>query len=352
MAIPDGVQSITTEWLTYALGTGTSGSDATVSSFRAQDVGGEHGWIGQVARLQLSYSDSTERALRSVIVKFSPPDPNRVFSNHEVRFYSEIAPGHGFAVPKCYYGEVDSRTGASVLLLEDMSRLRTVGFVDGCTVEEAEAAVMSLAQVHSTWWEDARLHTKDWMFTIADTEFSDWWRQYPEAVRTLLPELEVSSGLMEFGDRFAADVPGVLDRIEGSPFTAIHRDIHVDNLLFGSEPEDPPVVLIDWQTAGRGLGISDIAYLLISSLSPQDRRTSERRLVSGYHQRLIDNDIDSYSFDQCWADYKLSVASKLFITVTATVRLDNTTPHRRAWRAADLKRLMAFVEDHDPIREI
>jgi hypothetical protein len=71
-----------------------------------------------------------------------------------------------------------------------------------------------------------------------------------------------------------------------------------------------------------------------------------------YHQHLVENGIVDYDLDQCWADYKLSVASKLFISVTATVRLDNTTPHRRAWRAADLQRIVAFIDDHDPINEL
>ena len=112
------------------------------------------------------------------------------------------------------------------------------------------------------------------------------------------------------------------------------------------------MIIIDWQTTGRGLGISDIAYLLISSLSPTDRRASEQELVGMYHRYLIDSGVENYGLDQCWADYKVSVASKLFISVTATVRLDNTTPHRRAWRAADLQRLMAFIDDHDPINAL
>jgi len=352
MAIPEGIRSVTTEWLTDALGIGGHGSNAAVTSFRSERVGEEQGWTGELARLELSYSEHVEGAPSSVIAKFSPPDPDHVFSLHEVQFYKEIAAGRDFPVPYCHYGEADPRTGAAVLLLEDLSRLRTVRFVDGCTPADAEAAVMCLARVHAAWWGHEALESKDWLLRIADTEFPEWWAQYPRRIKAILPEFEVSRGLLDFGDLFATDMPLILDRIEGAPFTCIHRDIHLDNLLFGSHPDDPSAILIDWQTAGRGKGVSDVAYLLISSLSPQDRRKSERRLVGLYHRHLVSSGVEGYTLDQCWTDYIVSVASKLFITVNATVLFDNMSDHRRAWRRADLQRLMAFFDDHNPITEL
>lgn len=352
LALPDNLRSITPEWLTEALAAGGHIGAATVTSFRMERVGEEEGWIGELARLRLAYSEPVPNAPSSLIVKFSPRDPDGVFSLREVRFYQDIAKGQDFPVPGCYYGEIDPRSGANVLLLEDMNRRRTVSFVKGCTPYEAEAAVMGLARIHAEWWNDKTLEQKDWLLSIADVPFSEWWTQYPHKIKTLLPDFEVSRGLMDFGDRFAADMPLMLDRVEGAPFTCIHRDAHVDNLLFGSHADHAPVILVDWQTVGRGRGVSDIAYLLISSLSPTDRRDSERRFVGIYHQLLIEAGIEDYSLDQCWSDYIVSVASKLFITVTATVNLDNTTPHRRAWRTADLQRLMAFIDDHDPVSRL
>ena len=71
-----------------------------------------------------------------------------------------------------------------------------------------------------------------------------------------------------------------------------------------------------------------------------------------YHDHLTASGIEGYSQDQCWSDYLVSAASKLFITVTATINFDNTTPHRTAWRTADLERLTAFFDDHNPISEL
>ena len=40
------------------------------------------------------------------------------------------------------------------------------------------------------------------------------------------------------------------------------------------------------------------------------------------------------------------MVAKLNVSVMATVLLDNSSPAKRAWRRADLLRLMAFCEDH------
>jgi hypothetical protein len=350
MAIPKDTQSITAEWMSEALSASTG--KCTVASLRVERIGEDQGWTGQVSRIDIEYSDAPPEAPDSVVAKFSPRDTDGVFGVREVNFYQEIAEGRGFAVPRCYHSASDQRTGDNITLLEDLSRLHTVAFVDGCTPAQAEAAVLALAKIHARWWNDPTLESKDWLFSIADSAFAEWWAQYRSAVGRLLPHFELSLQLLEFGDRFASDLPAMLERIEGAPFTCIHRDIHLDNLLFGSGSDDPKVVLVDWQTVGMGRGISDIAYLLISSLSPADRRTNEHRLVGMYHDYLLSSGVEDYSLDQCWSDYLVSVASKLFITVTATINFDNTSAHRRAWRTADLERLTAFFDDHDPISEL
>lgn len=352
MTIPEDLRSITTEWLTNALGASGLTDDATVDSFRAHRIGTEQGWTGQVGRIEPQYSHPMPEAPQSIIAKFSPKAGEGVFGSREVQFYEEMADGHRFAVPHRYHSELDHRTGANVILLEDLSTFTKVDFVDGCTVAQAEAAVMALAEIHGFWWNDPGLESNNWLLSIAESGFVGWWAEYRDAIDRLLPDFAFSPTLLEFGDRFASDMAAVVERIEGAPFTCIHRDIHVDNLLFGSREDEPTVVLIDWQTVGRGRGVTDIAYLLISSLSPEDRRDSEQRLIGMYHDRLISSGIEDYSLDQCWSDYLVGVASKLFITVTATINFDNTSAHRTAWRRADLHRLTSFFDDHDPISEL
>lgn len=101
LALPDNLRSITPEWLTEALAAGGHIGAATVTSFRMERVGEEEGWIGELARLRLAYSEPVPNAPSSLIVKFSPRDPDGVFSLREVRFYQDIAKGQDFPVPGC-----------------------------------------------------------------------------------------------------------------------------------------------------------------------------------------------------------------------------------------------------------
>jgi thiamine kinase-like enzyme len=126
----------------------------------------------------------------------------------------------------------------------------------------------------------------------------------------------------------------------------IHRDIHVDNLLFGDPDQQPAFRIVDWQTVGKGRAVSDVGYFLISSLPIEDRRQHESRLLRLYHDLLLQAGVQDYSFDDCWLDYRLSALAKLFITVQMTVVVDNTSDHRREWRQTDLDRLTAFISDH------
>jgi hypothetical protein len=61
---------------------------------------------------------------------------------------------------------------------------------------------------------------------------------------------------------------------------------------------------------------------------------------------LLQRGVTGYDLDTCWTDYLQSVVGKLFITVVATILLDNSGSAKTAWRRADLERLLAFCADH------
>ena len=352
LGIPQSPESITPRWLTEALRSTNTIDRAEVKSFGIKRIGEKEGFTGYLARFELDYSVLEGNAPTSLIGKFSPVDPELLMSlkeNYvrEARFYEKIAAGRSLPVPCCYYSDIDLETGASIMLLEDLSRLRTVDFVTGCTLQEAEDAIRGLARIHAGWWDSPKLQEMDWFFSFTDMPYREWWAQYPQRVEALLPDYPLPDVFFEVGQRFGSNMTEVLNQLEGPPLTCIHRDIHVDNLLFGRQDSDPPVVVVDWQVVGRGNGASDIAYFMISSVPPALRRQSEKRLLQTYHSLLTQSGIQDYSFDQCWHDYELFAVAKLYITVAATVLLDNTSAHRRAWRRADLQRLVAFIEDHN-----
>ncbi len=281
----------------------------------------------------------------TLIAKLSPNDPKlshefKAANAREVQFYTQFAQDERLPVPRCHFGDFDEETGASVLIIEDAGAGRPVSFSKGCSLGDAERVVDALARIHGAFWQAPELKDVQGVETLEEFDFSDVWGRYGDALKAVLG-CDVPRSMQRLGDYFAQNRHSVFGRLLNTePMTLLHRDVQVDNILF----HDDVVSVLDWQFVGKGRGAYDLAYFLISSLEPPVRRTHEKELVQRYVSGL---QRDDYGFDLCWQDYLLAVFGKLNVTVVATVLLDNSGPHKQAWRQADLDRLVAFCEDHD-----
>jgi thiamine kinase-like enzyme len=354
LAIPHGPDSITAAWLTEALKIRGALKDAVVLSFTKKPIGEDESFTGgTLTQVEIEYSSPEPKAPRSLVVKLSPTDPEILEAlkgnyRREGHFYTEFAAKENLPIPHCYYGDFDIETGEGILLLEDLSHYRLVEFVAGCVPQDVEKVMRALATIHVQGWNSPQLKEMSGAEILTDFPFAELWSQYPQKATALLPELPLPDSFLAIGQYVADNALSIFERLsEADPLTCIHRDIHVDNVLFGVREGDIPAIILDWQAAGRGKGVYDVAYFIISSVSPVQRRQTEKELLRFYHTLLVKNGIENYSFAQCWFDYRLSVVGKLFVTVIATVLVDNSTPFKQAWRQADLQRLLAFCEDHE-----
>ena len=332
--IPTGPETLTPAWLSGVLGREISHVDAT-------RIGEEEGFTGG-GLFRLRLSDGT-----SLIAKLSPSDTKiraafAAANGREVMFYQSLA--HGLPVPGCAYADFEPETGASVLLLQDMKKFRAHAFVDGIDADDAASVLGSMAQMHAAWWNAPDLSKLSGSDFLEEFPFAKMWEQYPAKVADILPDIVLPEALLWTGDYLADHQHRVFgDLLDRGPLTVLHRDCQADNVMFSG---DGSAVLLDWQFMGRGRGTYDVGYALISSMHPKERKREETRLLSDYHAALIRLGVDGYSFEDCWADYRRSVIGKLNVTVMASVMLDNSSVSKRAWRRADLQRLMAFIADH------
>jgi len=95
----------------------------------------------------------------------------------------------------------------------------------------------------------------------------------------------------------------------------LHSDYRLDNLLFAPTGADDPVIAVDWQVVTVGLPLRDVAFLLATGLSPEDRRAGERAIVDAYHRRLVELGVTGYDAERCWDDYRYALFQGPFITV-------------------------------------
>ena len=183
----------------------------------------------------------------------SIPDVLDMFAS-EVRFYREIAPVVGVRVPKCFVAEA-SPVGTR-LVLEDLSSWSR--FAD------PGAVAAELARLHRRWEDDA-IRRWPWLRRpgLAAELIGDLFdRTWPQvAARTdLMPEVHA------LGEALVGHVKAA-ELAEGTagPPTLCHGDASLKNVFSSPSGE---IAFVDWEDVRWGAGVTDLAWLLVSSVAP------------------------------------------------------------------------------------
>jgi Uncharacterized oxidoreductase dhs-27/Ecdysteroid kinase-like family len=314
MDVPANTDEITQEWLTAALHQAGALDRARVTSIQPAPIG-QQGFTGQIRRLQISYDKPEACAPRSLVAKFSAthPDVRAVvhsigFYEREIGFYRELAADCPVRTPRCYFGEVRMDSGASLLLLEDLSWMQNLDSAGG-SVEESELVIRELGKLHAAWWGDARLDQIPWLAMKgiltpeqAPLVFTQNWECFLGKL-----SIPVTEELLWAGDLCARYLHAVsVSMYSDRPRTLIHNDVHGDNLLVAEDGERS-LAILDWQLTTPARPGPDLAGFLVGHLETTERRRHENRLLEMYYSVLIQHGITGYSFEQCWDDYRMAL---------------------------------------------
>jgi|CXWL01.1.fsa_nt_gi hypothetical protein len=355
MGVPRRPEEITAQLLTTALAEGGVLDGAKVASVEVQAIGGGVGLLGQLARLKIAYEGDAAGAPATVIAKMPTTNAgNREIGNlfqfyeREARFYEDVAPGIEIRVPRCYYRVMDVAADEHLLLLEDLSMSTPGDEVAGCTPEQAEVAIRTIARHHAVWWEHPKLLELDWMPFInapvnqsAEESFQQAWGPYCEIFGDMLTPY-----LREVGERMQTKIIDLLNNLEPAPRTIIHGDFRLDNMFF-DHPDGSPLAVIDWQISNKGRGIFDVAYFLCSSLEADVRKANEMRLLRAWHDTVVDGGAKSYSFDEALYDYRKAILLCNLYTVIGVGSMDAANERGLALQKAWIRRRGAALEDLD-----
>jgi len=334
---PDSPEELTAEWLTSVLSSQGLGGDG-VSSFTTELLGGEQGLTGQLARLRIRYAGDAQGLPRTLMAKFSAPDPAArsvlVALGHyerEVRFYQRLAARTPVVTPHCYYSHLDSDTGSCLLLLEDLARARGGNSVAGCSVDEVARVLPELARLHATWWNAHDLADASWLrlrYLLAPEvmarAFDDSWPAFLQKL-----SIPMTSRISEAGDWIAENLPAAATTLfNHEPRTLIHNDVQADNLFFGSSWEP---IFIDWQMVTYARCVVDVAGWIRGQLEPEIRRDAEPGLLRLYHDALVTRGIHDYNHEQLLADYRLATVLAPARLAGAVALSDGLQPHPGAF---------------------
>ena len=236
---PDGV---TAEWLTEVFAAEGVLRSGSVVSCAAEPLAAMS-FTGVFRRLELSYDADEPGLPRTLIAKFSTPDPEERAAIHsmgfygrEAAFYREFAPITPVPVPVCYYAAVDENDGRCVILLEDLTTARRGRSTDACTPAEVERAIEAIAPLHARWWQKPDVEFRRWLdpeaimpLEATQPEFQAQWPVFLEKL-----SIPITDEVRQFGEWAAVELRTVMQRLfYEPPLTVIHHDFQADNLLFG-----------------------------------------------------------------------------------------------------------------------
>jgi Ecdysteroid kinase-like family len=325
MSIPADSDEITAEWLTTALHKAGAIHQAEVTTIESAPTG-RLGFTGQLVRLLINYDEAEPGAARSLVAKFSAPRlemraviHSMGFYEREIGFYRELARDCPIRTPRCYFGDVDMDSGASLLLLEDLTWMHNLNSAGG-SVEEAELVIRELGKLHGAWWGDVRLDHIAWLEMKglltpdqAQLVFIQEWESFLGKL-----SIPVTEELLRAGELCARYLSAVsVSMYTEPPRTLIHNDVQGNNLLVCGDGE-LSLAVVDWQLTTAARPGLDLARFVVGHLDTAERCRHEDRLLEIYHSVLIKRGVAGYSLEQCRDDYRVSLvlaASRLATAV-------------------------------------
>jgi hypothetical protein len=351
-AIPQRVEELTAEWFTGVLATG-----ATVVDVRCEEIGVGVGFMGEVHRCHLTWErpEHAPTNVQDVEVAGLPPSvivktPTQIPENfaagdalrsyeREIVVYQTLRSTLGIPMPGYYHGSMDpdpapwmlrplfflfdhlsirginlviaqflKLSGKSrrryILVIEDIADARPPTQMLGGSLDDARRALEVLAQFHAANWmrPDAtqryrHIYPVD---TVPRVGQASYLRNRGEFVERFGPLLH--DGMLERLDAIQDRVPEICSALAEEPWTLLHGDYRLDNVLFRPNGE---MVVLDFQGVALGRPAVDVAYFITTALTAE-HRDEEETLLRAYHDALVAAGVSSYPFEQLVSDGELA----------------------------------------------
>ncbi len=350
LSVPPSIDGLTPEWLSTALG--TAPGDVTVTAFSVEPIGGNKGFLGELARITPTYDGASGPG--SLIVKFaSSNDGVRTLANfmhayeREIMFYRNLAHDAPCRPPAPYFSGMDIEAGQFVLGLEDMADARIGDQIEGASEADAFDVVRMLARLHGHYWQSPKLDDSPWMPELTDT------------LDMALPILVAAQDAFreKFSDAMAGDtasmqpetvelLPKFIASYAEEARTIIHMDPRLDNIAFEAGTGAERIRLFDWQIASKGPAAYDLMYFIAGSIETDLRRKIETDLIASYHEELVAVGVTDYSHDKLMLDYRRSLASMLAV-ILANGEVLKDDPEHLAMGNLIVNRYTTAMLDHD-----
>lgn len=267
---------------------------------------------------------------RHIVLKVARIDPmntparrrsrGALYAN-EVNVYTRLKPEALVESPLCLGGVYDAETHSFLLMLEDL-RDRDVSFANvtvPTSLDRLRSLLEQLAILHAHYWNSPQLQTSlSWMEAHTRGDLCNMFNHPEAAPASIRDQINTVQFKREMVERMGTTVDQLFHNFQRVqqhqarlPQTVCHGDTHIGNtyILPGDKGG-----LIDWQLASQGYAMHDIAYLIPTALSVQQRRAHERELIAYYREQLLSRGVaDAPSLDTLWLEYRRAVVWGVYI---------------------------------------
>lgn len=294
--IPEGVDEVTAEWLTAALGSSHPGTE--VGALTVGDV--VHGSLTKIG-LTCEYAANPAGLPEALYLKAAFEDHGIPVSvRSEAIFYAVARPVIDVRAPACVAALYDDHHGAVVM--EDLvsAGCRMSDPTVAWPVDAVADGLRQLAGLHAGWWGEGRvpgipaLEGSNALGAVLMAE--GYWESCASGpTGANLPD--------RFADRVTVG-PWVQElwRLDTEPPRCfLHGDAHLGNTYLDADGRPG---FLDWGGVTTGHWAREVCYFLAGALDPETRRRYEADLLRGYLDVLGSAVDDPPSWDAAWLDYR------------------------------------------------
>jgi len=323
------------DWLTDAFRfKGYLMRDGRVTSLSMKAIGEGQGAFGDLVLVTVTFEGGRLNAPSTFVAKFAPACTGtvkrletRVIFLNEAHFYNDFTIQDGAcARPECYLVACEPRSSepSFCFLLENMLPATTWTRTEGCSsLPHLQMVMRMLARFHARWWGHSKAPPLDWAMHPSD--YAGIFRHvFISMHKKGLPALARCFGIwyapiLEWLPQLQGRY-GVLYElvVSAHTLTLVHGDCHLDNIFF-SERYPNGCALIDFALVAFGPAVRDVCFFLGTNIEPAVRRAHEGVLLRTYHAELLAAGVpSSYTWEQCWRDYRIQLWWPLVQLLTLT----------------------------------
>ncbi len=239
---------------------------------------------------------------------------------NECQFYSYINDLNITDLPiaKCYFSHIMPKKQGRILILDDLSLDYSSTKTNLSDKNIWLTASSTLAKLHAKFWNKSPN-----FFKKKSNDIDQQINKHRETISESLDKFiiyikgKVSPELIDIykhvekvsNQLFYEKLIRCQDR---ENITLQHGDAHIYNFMF-SKKHLHRALITDFQFCNTGIACGDLAHLTRVNFADKFDLSFHQDLVKNYYNNLLDNEVNNYSWENCWSDYRKHVACMLLI---------------------------------------